>query len=626
MVELIGEEIEAWEEDLQEQAGLGALQLIAASPVPAQSFLQLSLSLLSCPSPVQSTWLSVCSLCLQTVSAVYVRSCCVPIVLQLAEPAKSIPTRAVACQLLGMLAGVLKEEFRGDLSERTLGLAQDPSYEVRLRMTEVFATIVRNAGISERPKMLEEVIRLVQDDQLEVRKAAVKLLGEVQDLYSAQQRTAVLVPLVTVELLPDPDLNASLCNSLTPILLCCQSHSQALQALFSFCQRMQSVSSESIQTSLISSLPTLLIISPTTDFAYIERFWTRGSPLTRIALSQIYPQVRRKQVLSQLSSSPSQLLYLQMLANPATSYSAACRLSLAFKFLSGTNQFQAFQTLKQLISVNFPWRQVLEVLKQIPHLMEIWSIKDSWEHIQPAVLEVMAKGGWRLQLECADLLSRMIERNYYREKRLAACKLIVEEYGSSRTYRKRMIYVSFCLYAVRRVSKSTFQTLFFPHLLDLCCDPVSSVRIHLAALLPAIGRIFTSDEDWSRSVSDAMKSLAEDQCRDVVERANEGLQAMSEYEYWAASKREEMENEKREEKERENDVREAQEREEEKRAMLQELTRKARLDYRGAPRRSTSKASSSRTTPTRVKPRSSLSQDKPQPIIRPFRLPRPKKK
>ena len=627
VVELICEEIGAWEESLQEQAGQGALRLIPTSPVPAQSFLPLSLSLLSCPSPVQSTWLCVFQACLQAVPADYVRSCCVPIVLQLAEPVKSIPTRAVACQLLGMLAGVLKEDFSGDLSERTLGLAQDPNYEVRLRMTEVFGTIVRSTGLNERPKMLEEVIRLVQDDQLEVRTAAVKLLGEVQDLYSAQQQTAVLVPLLTAELLPDPDLNSSLCSSLSPILLCCQNHPHALRTIFSFCQRMQSTPSDSIQISLISSLPTLLTIFPSADFAYIERFWTHGSLHTRTVLSQIYPQVRHKQVLSQMSSSPSQLLYLQMLENPATSYPAACHLSAGFKFLSASNQSQALQALKLLLDGKLPWREVLEVLKQIPDFMDMWSIRDSLMHIQPAVLEVMEKGGWRLQLECADILCRMIEQNYYKAKRLAVCKLVVEEYGFSQTYRKRMIFVSFCSLVVQRVSKGTFQALFFPLLLELCRDSVSSVRLHLAILLPSIGRIFTSDEDWSRAVSDAMKRLAEDQCKDVAERANAGLQVMSEYEYWAASKREEMENAKRVEREKKHEAREVLEREEEKRAMLQELTRKARLDYRNASRRSSSKASSSRTTPTRVKQRNSMSQEKPpQPTIRPFRLPRSKKK
>lgn len=190
-----------------------------------------------------------------------------------------------------------------------------------------------------------------------------------------------------------------------------------------------------------------------------------------------------------------------------------------------------------------------------------------------------------------------------------------------------MIFVSFCSLVVQRVSKGTFQALFFPLLLELCRDSVSSVRLHLAILLPSIGRIFTSDEDWSRAVSDAMKRLAEDQCKDVAERANAGLQVMSEYEYWAASKREEMENAKRVEREKKHEAKEVLEREEEKRAMLQELTRKARLDYRNASRRSSSKASSSRTTPTRVKQRNSMSQEKPpQPTIRPFRLPRSKKK
>lgn len=622
MVGLIAREIGNWEEELQEQAGLGVLQLLTTSSAFAEHFLSLSLSLLSS----QSVWLSVFHCSLQRVSPTYLRSCCVPTVLQLADSVKSISTRAVACQLLGMLAGALREDFTGELSERTLGLAQDPSYEVRLSMTGVLGKIVKSVGAVEREKMLEEVIRLVRDDQLEVRRAAVIALAEVQDQYSPKQRSTILVPLIITELLPDPELEATICTSLAPFLLCCQHHS-SLQSIFAFCQRLQLIPNESLHVSLIAALPTLLATSPNTDFAYIERFWTTGSLPSRIAFSEIYPKVRRKQVLHYLSTPSSQALYLQMLTGPATSWSAASHLPLGFQSLSVSNQSQVLQELKNLMDVKFPWRRVLKVLKILPELMENWVIKDALKHIEPAVLKILEKGCWKLQLECVDILGRLVEQNYYKGKRLATCKLMMEEYRGSRTYRKRMLYVSFCAHIVRRVSKASFQTLFFPLLLDLCHDSVSSVRLHLAALLPHIGQIFTSDEDWSRSIAEVMKSLAEDQNKDVAEQANAGLLVMSEHEYWAASKQEEIENEKRVARERRQEGREAQEREEEKRAMLQELTRKARLDYRSTSRRSSSKASSNRTTPTRVKQRSSLSQEKPlPPTIRPFRLPRPKKK
>ena len=619
VLNLVQREIYSWAEELQEQAGLGAYRLISLLPSQGDFFLRLCLGFLPYTVPsVLSAWLAVFNASVRSVSMTTLTDYCVSEVLSLAE---SIPTRGIACELLPVLAAVLKEDYSGELMDRTLVLMQDPNYEIRLKMTKAVNTIVR--CVQDRERLKEEIVKLVRDDQLEVQSAAVQLLGSIYHLYSDEEQVHILTPLIINELLPDPDLKPAICSVFSPFLHCCHLHSPSLLSLITYSQSIQSP--DSLHLSLIPSLPTLLSLYPALDFAYIERFWTNGSPAVRSSLSKVYPNVTHIQILSIRSTNVEQGLYMQML-NSAT-WMTVPYVATAFPVLTYANQVQVLEVVQSVLDLKYPWRSVLTVLQQVESMLETWTVKDGLRLIQPAILDILDKGAWKLQLKSVSILGKLIEQNYYKNKRLTLCNSFLQKYGHSKDYKKRVIYISLCQELARRVSKPVFQTLFFPLLLSLAQDSVSNVRYHLSCMLPDIGRVFSSDEDWSLSVSHTMKALSEDTDRDVREAAGRGVQVRTEYEYWAASKGEEMENQFRLQREKEQERREIMERDEEKKAMLQELTRKARLDYRNTNRRSTSKASSSRTTPTRVKQRNSLSQEKaPAPVVKPFRLPRSKKK
>ena len=328
-------------------------------------------------------------------------------------------------------------------------------------------------------------------------------------------------------------------------------------------------------------------------------------------------------------------MFLEMLQASNTCWEIVPHLSGSFQCLSQPVKTEVLKEVKTMLLGTKQWRKVSDVLRHVPDMAKCWKVSDAIEHIQPAVLKLMQDACWHVRCQCVEIVAVMIHGNYYKGKRLALCNTMITQFAQSNKHRNRLLFVSFCGEIMQTSSKSTFETLFFPLLLSLAGDPNSSVRIHLAATLTSVGRYFTGEEGWSRSIADAMKRLSEDTDREVVLSAQTALRVMSDHRYWESSRTVEIEDAERVKYESQLDqleftVHPTQEQEEAKKAFMQELTRKARLEYqeqyKASSRRSTSrsKPSSNRNTPTRVKKRSSMSQEKVTngapipPTVRPF--------
>ena len=233
---------------------------------------------------------------------------------------------------------------------------------------------------------------------------------------------------------------------------------------------------------------------------------------------------------------------MEMLQDSATCWEVIAHLHKSFKLLSAPSQNEVLKSLKTRLLGTKEWRKVAGILNQIPSLAQCWKMAEALEHIQPAVLNLLQDSAWYVRNQCVGIIATLIHYNYYKTKRLSVCNTILNHFGQSNKFRNRILYITFCTLIVVKVSKSTFEKMFFPLLLTMAADPISSVRMHLAATLPAVGRYFTGEEGWSKSIGDTMKRLAEDQDKDVVSCAQSSLRVMSEHQYWESSRTVEIED------------------------------------------------------------------------------------
>lgn len=584
-------ELPTWEEVLQVEAGNGLLAALQLSVLPASvlpTLLSVSLTLLSTWSTqVHEVWLQVVNAAIDTLPVSTVLSLAGRVGVQLGDSSQTVATRLVACKLLGTLARRVGSEFRGEILQKSLFLAQDTSYEVRKCMCAEMQHIFRAVGEDTRSKVFHEVMKLVEDEEIEVRREALPLLIHVVDLLSSTTVQNHVLPLLTDEILPSSDpetrLKLTVCCGEIALKFASQFQSAAFrQHYISFFQSLAGSDIEQERLSAAFNFPAIIsalgpvIFDEDLKGSYISL--CRDSNLTvRTVMAKSYHEVIRL-VADKIEG--LSIVFQEFFSEEKLQEIVIRNLGKIVEMLSG--ELDASQLLSLIAGVlrqNRPWRVLSTVLEETTTILDQFLLPDLIETLQPVLLSLLPQVCIPLKSAITRSLAKLISINYLSNHRNDLCCSLVSLLGNSQQYQCRITYIQCCVESLQLVSRRLFKQYFWTTLVRLMHDPVVNVRLKAAQNLVFFHSVFCTDEELQQELTDVISRLQEDADAEVARLAADVQVKIASRDYWTAVRAFEtadIDRMKREEMQVQMEVRE---REEAKKKLVQDLTEKARMEY-----------------------------------------------
>ena len=500
---------------------------------------RVTMTLLATWSPaVHATWLPVFSLLIQQLPLSDIESICVPVVLGMGEPSQTVQTRTLACSLIGELSLKMGAKFRGEIWNRTRLLSQDPHFEVRKHMASQLPHIAVSVDRSIRPCVLDEVAKLLVDDEIEVSRVAAEYLSPVLECCDS----VGLMRVVTEELIGSRDemIVLNVANNSGKLLQCALRipGCRYTPAIYEFYKSLVHSKNSAVQLAAAVNFPTVFnsrICTENTEgelLALFETLVMSVVPEVKVAIAQGVHEVLQHCTRPQ----SLQALVLSLLTDDTTKWVLAEHLSRIYAILK-TDDNKAFWTAVQgLLQPTNWWRHISCTLREISSIRPSWSIREVLDSIQPSLFLLLQAGCWALRLQTLDLYVSLLHDNFYKARRVETCGTMVTSFAKAGSCFMRVLYVEFCVRVVKTHSKRFFEMYFFRPLLELKDDSITCVRIRLAEALPQIGKVFSGEESWTAEVSEAINQLSSDRDSEVQLRAHAALKEMSQKEYWEAAR------------------------------------------------------------------------------------------
>ena len=584
-------ELPTWEEVLQIEAGNGLLTALQRGLFPTtrlSALLDVALVLLSTWSdPVHVIWLQVFAAVLDKLPTTSVLPIAGKATLHLGESSQTVSTRLVACQLLGILARRIKADFRGELLQRALQLSQDLSFEVRKHMCIELKRIIRAIGEDLHARVFLEVVKLVQDEEAEVRLEAVPLLLDVADLLPGATVQSQVLPWLCEEFFPSRDqgMRGKLAECCGEIAVKFAFYLRNEDLRRQFVDFFLSIASSSLASERLSAAFNFPAIISSIDFSTFEAH-LQGSYISLCRDTNI-------EVQTTMAKSYHEVLHL--MGDKASSlnsvfqdfFSEEAMFGVIIKHLgeiverlkTGMNLTRLIAQLTAVLVQKRPWRVLDKVLEELCTALEYFPLPDLIETLQPALLSLLPQVSLPLKFRIAQLLARFISINYLSDFRSELCSSITSVLSNSQQYQARLTFVHFCVELLGLMSRRFFRHHFWQALMRVMRDPIVNVRLKVVQNLVFLHIVFCTDEELRHAFAGCVATLQGDADSEVARLAGEVQVREASRDHWAAVQAFEVTESERQQREDLQIQQEAREREEAKKKLVQVLTEKARMEY-----------------------------------------------
>lgn len=595
-VSITQRELPTWEESLQVEAGNGFLTALSRNAVPQtqlESLVRLTLTLLSTWSaPVHAVWLQVLSALFQLVPQPVMKKHCIPVTLHLGEYSQAVATRIVATQLIGMLAENLQQEFRGDILQKAMMLAQDTSYEIRKIMCIQLKKITRGVSEDLQPRVFGEVLKLVNDEEVDVKCEAASLLIDIIDLLPFDIIQGQVLPVLRTDLLPTRDfgLRQSLAENFGILIVKLEAELQDEEfrdQCLTFYRSLVMSEHEKERKAAAFNFPAVLSTLGATAFSEdLKPLYEHLSKDICLEVKQIIAasfhevlrlSIRENRILGRI--------FMELLSDMRLITILLRNLSSILVTLSPEIGSSAILSqILNLLNSHLPWRQLDQLLKELVVLLDLFPLSELLDRLQPVLFAMYVKSCLPMKIDIAKLVAEIVHRCYVAEKRGEVCAAVVGMMCESENAQDRIVFVEFCIRMLTLNSRRFFRRHFFDSLLRLSSDPVHNVRLKLAQSLVTFLSSVCTEQDMQSDINSVVTQLMSDSDLEVSRLAGQVQMHTMSREYWNSvqtSEKEEAEKLHREELQdvREQRVRGMQEKEEAKKKLVQDLTEKARMDY-----------------------------------------------
>lgn len=505
----------------------------------------------------------------------------------LGESSQTVATRLVACQLLGILARRIKTEFRGEVLQRALLLAQDTSFEVRRCMCISLKLIFRAVGEDLRLKVFPEVVKLVEDEEVEVRVEAVLLLVDIADLLPSSIVQSRVVPWLREEFFPSRDqgMREKLAKCCGEIAVKFTFYLQKEDLRSQFVDFFLSIANSSLAAERLSAAFNFPAIISSFDISIFETH-LKGSYISLCRDTDIEVQMTMvksyHEVLHLIGDKASSLtaVFQDFLTEEVLFESVIKNLGKVVKMLkTDLNLSHLIAQLTAVLLQKRPWRVLDKVLEELISSLEDFPLSDLISTLQPALLSLLPQVCLPLKFRISQLLAYFISINYLSDFRSELCSSITALLSNSLQYQTRLTFVHFCVEILGLMSRRFFRQHFWQALLGIMRDPIVNVRLKAGQNLVFLHSVFCTDEELRQDLENCIAALQADRDLEVSRLAGEVQIRVASRDHWAAVQAFEAAEIERQQREEMQSQQEAREKEEAKKKLVQVLTEKARMEY-----------------------------------------------
>ena len=450
-----------------------------------------------------------------------------PLVLRLCSYSRPVFVRKAGVGLLGVLSSALPRSFPAEVTEKMNLLTQDTSYEVRKCMCAVLPRVLSDLGAAD--QLFSLVERLLLDEEMTVKRAAVEMFAAVIQLFSADVIAEKAVALLVNEVLPTEDAayTANLMQGTGQFLSVLCGNKQHEMLFSTLLQRYQAGlrDSESMKLKGLAALYDVCQAVNSTVFDYSLRpiylsLSTDSSSAVRQAASALFPQL-----IHYLESFPDDLRRLSegFLSDNDCRWQVISRIH---DWPQSLLSERVMEMLRDALISAKQWRLQLLIVSSLQKVLTPSFTRVIYDLSFPTFLALLHTSAALLRKQLTSFLLQLLHHTYQSSSRQLLLTKLLEDFAQSKTWTDRLVYVEFCLGAVHLVSGEFFRRYFVRNVLGMAVDPVISVRIRLAMGLDAIKWSIAGDDAAEALLHEALVRLCEDRCALIAEIASDAQSRM----------------------------------------------------------------------------------------------------
>lgn len=483
---------------------------------------------LDCDSEVTcESWSGLVALITPSLPDSDVLSLAVPLVLKLCNFSRPVFVRKTGVGLLSVLSSAIPQSFPVEVLEKLNLLTQDTSYEVRKCVCAVLPKVLADLGTAEQHFLWVETLLL--DEEMPVKRAAIRMFAAVIQLLSADFVAERAVPLLVNEVLPTPDPESQshliqgtgqflsvLCgspqheavvSSLLHKYLQGLTHSEALklkglQAFFEVCQAVKPAVFDEVLRPI-----------------YVE-LSEDSSAQVRQAASSLFPQL-----IHYLESFPEDLRRL----SEAFLGDKDCKWTVIGQIQDWPQSLitsKVMEMLKDALVGTKQWRLQLKAVESLHKVLTPSLTPLVYDMLLASLLTLLHTSVSALRQALTSFLQQLLHHTFQTSHRQLLLTRLLEDFAQSKTWTDRLVYVDLCLGAGKLVSREFFRRYFVRNLLGMAVDPVISVRTRLAMELDTVKWLVSGDEASEALLHEALVRLCEDRCALVSQVASDSQSRM----------------------------------------------------------------------------------------------------
>ncbi|KAL3156729.1 hypothetical protein ABBQ38_001004 [Trebouxia sp. C0009 RCD-2024] len=533
-------------------AAIEALTLVIESQlVPGSDVVDLllpsvlaNINAVGTPDEVVNAWLKCFHALVPLLDKALIKAKILPVALAKgANDETSVQSRVICCAMLGSMAACLtKEEIERGYLRRAMTLCQDTDYIVRINMCDGLHCLAAAVGLDVTvATILPEIFELMKDEEPLVRVAAVNSLVAVMGALPAEIRRKKVLPFCRLFFQsPDMESQVARCMALqfptvlSQVVADIDNDLEVGVFLGAYRQLAQRQDSETRRLCAQSCAVVLRAATP-------RRYATHVHEALTGLVADPDQEVRRLMALQfhdickMLGKERCAQYMKRTFLNLLGDESNAVRVEVMASLVQTLDQFcianeeartRAFADfLPALLAADagcgYCWRIHHHLMLAFPHFVHMFTSDGINENFLPMALKYMAGGVAPVREAAADAVVTFMRHSRKQAQRTDMyCKLI-RDFARAKSHWRRMNFIDACHFVVRRFSTKFFKSYFLDACLELTADPVPNVRLHLAALLPALKQSIRLPEDVEQleRVNSAMSNLATDNDRDVAAEA-----------------------------------------------------------------------------------------------------------
>lgn len=430
----------------------------------------------------------------------------VPLALRKGDHSSPNDQRVLCCQLIGRICRRLdSEQVQATVLARAIGLCQDTDVSVRVAMCGQLGEVARSVGLEiTKAQITAELFELLVDEEKLVSRAAFTCLIDLVEFFDPPYRREHFYPIIRSYISAPPDEVLSLLiEEFGRFLVKIKSDIQGVEevTLFAtFFRQSAQKSDPEVRRMCAFNLPAVVASLPITAYPM------HLTQVTRTLSVDSHPPVRRAiaagiheiiRLLGDKAAMHVKEPFLALIQDSSLDVRSMMIQNLAPMLDTLLTQLRPDEK-EHFVSVVVPalvgyeqcvqkdWRKVGLLFNAFPSFPSFFPGQVLADKFLPILIRHLHNGAHALKEQCAALIVLFTTSVGNQNTVVDIFAKITNEFGKSTSCYNRISYIRIFYYCTAHFSRKFLRYRMFETVMELGKDPVDSVRLSIARILPQI--------------------------------------------------------------------------------------------------------------------------------------------